>query len=55
MSMESDVKTFLDACEQKPSVENILLYYDLIKEEYTGSGYGKAIINEYSEELRGCP
>lgn len=27
----------------------------VIKEEYTGSGYSKAIINEYSEELRGCP
>jgi len=35
MSMESDVKTFLDACEQKPSVGNIFLYRDLIVEEFT--------------------
>ena len=35
MSMEVDVKKFLDACEQKPSVENTLLYKDLIVEEFT--------------------
>jgi len=35
MSMEVDVKKFLDACEQNPSVENILLYKDLIVEEFT--------------------
>ena len=35
MSMEIDVKIFLDACDQKPSVENTLLYKDLIVEEFT--------------------
>jgi len=34
MSMEIDVKIFLDACDQKPSVENTLLYKDLIVEEF---------------------
>ena len=34
MNMEVDVGKFLDACEQKPSVENILLYKDLIVEEF---------------------
>jgi len=33
--MELDVKIFLDACDQKPSVENTLLYKDLIVEEFT--------------------
>jgi len=32
--MEIDVKIFLDACDQKPSVENTLLYKDLIVEEF---------------------
>jgi NTP pyrophosphatase (non-canonical NTP hydrolase) len=35
MSMDLDVKIFLDACDQKPSVENTLLYKDLIVEEFT--------------------
>ena len=34
MSMEIDVKIFLDACDQKSSVENTLLYKDLIVEEF---------------------
>jgi len=34
MSMAIDVKIFLDACDQKPSVENTLLYKDLIVEEF---------------------
>lgn len=34
MSMGIDVKIFLDACDQKPSVENTLLYKDLIVEEF---------------------
>ena len=32
--MEIDVKIFLGACDQKPSVENTLLYKDLIVEEF---------------------
>lgn len=32
--MAIDVKIFLDACDQKPSVENTLLYKDLIVEEF---------------------
>lgn len=27
----------------------------VIQQEYAGTGYGKSVINEYSEELRGCP
>ena len=33
--MYNDVKTFIEACEQKPTVENIFLYRDLIVEEFT--------------------
>jgi predicted HAD superfamily Cof-like phosphohydrolase len=32
--MWADVKTFIDACDQLPSVENISLYRNLINEEY---------------------
>jgi hypothetical protein len=32
--MWADVKTFIDACDQVPSVENISLYRNLINEEY---------------------
>jgi predicted HAD superfamily Cof-like phosphohydrolase len=34
MTMPLDVKLFLNACDQKPTDENIDLYYELIKEEY---------------------
>ena len=34
MTMPLDVKIFLDACDQKPSEDNIRLYYNLIQEEY---------------------
>jgi len=33
--MYNDVKTFIEACEQKPTTENIFLYRDLIVEEFT--------------------
>lgn len=33
--MYNDVKTFIEACEQKPTAENIFLYRDLIVEEFT--------------------
>ena len=32
--MNKDVNTFIDACDQKPSPDNIELYLDLIEEEY---------------------
>ena len=32
--MNKDVNTFIDACDQKPSPENISLYRNLINEEY---------------------
>jgi len=34
MSMDIDVKVFLDACDQKPGGENTYLYKDLIVEEF---------------------
>ena len=33
--MYNDVKTFIEACDQKPTAENIFLYRDLIVEEFT--------------------
>ena len=33
--MNKDVNTFIDACDQKPSRDNIQLYKKLIDEEYT--------------------
>ena len=35
MNMHRDVSTFVEACDQKPSDENIDLYYELIREEYS--------------------
>ena len=32
--MNTDVNTFIDACDQKPSLENISLYRNLIVEEF---------------------
>lgn len=34
MSMHLDVLMFLNACDQKPSIENISLYRNLINEEF---------------------
>ena len=34
MSMSLDVLTFLNACDQEPSMDNINLYFKLIQEEY---------------------
>lgn len=34
MSMINDVGVFLNACDQKPSIENISLYRNLINEEF---------------------
>ena len=34
MSMHLDVLMFLTACDQKPSIENISLYRNLINEEF---------------------
>jgi predicted HAD superfamily Cof-like phosphohydrolase len=31
----SDVDTFIEACDQKSSVENVILYSNLIEEEFT--------------------
>ena len=33
--MYNVVKTFIEACDQKPTAENIFLYRDLIVEEFT--------------------
>lgn len=44
MSMPLDVKIFLDACDQKPGVENVLLYKELIMEEY------KEFVEAFNEE-----
>jgi predicted HAD superfamily Cof-like phosphohydrolase len=35
MSMPLDVLLFLNACDQKPSVENASLYHNLMVEEYS--------------------
>jgi predicted HAD superfamily Cof-like phosphohydrolase len=35
MGMPLDVLVFLQACDQKPSVENTSLYHNLIVEEYS--------------------
>ena len=33
--MYNDVVKFIEACDQERNEKNVLLYYDLIKEEYT--------------------
>jgi len=33
--MYNDVVKFIEACDQELNEKNVLLYYDLIKEEYT--------------------
>ncbi len=53
MSMNEDVKTFIVACEQKPSEQNVQLYEDLINEEYNEfiEAYGK---EDDVEQLDAC-
>lgn len=51
--MNKDVNTFIDACDQKPSNENIFLYYQLIVEEY--SEFLEAIVaKDDVEQLDAC-
>lgn len=51
--MNKDVNVFIDACDQKPSNENIFLYYDLIVEEY--KEFLEAIIaKDDVEQLDAC-
>ena len=46
----NDVNTFIDACDQKPSVENIILYANLIEEEFTEFKESKTDV----EQLDAC-
>jgi hypothetical protein len=46
----NDVNTFVDACDQKPSVENIILYANLIEEEFTEFKESKTEV----EQLDAC-
>jgi hypothetical protein len=46
----NDVNTFVDACDQKPSVENIILYANLIEEEFTEFKESKTDV----EQLDAC-
>lgn len=51
--MNKDVNTFIDACDQKPSHDNIELYADLIEEEYRE--FEEAVIAEDEvEQLDAC-
>lgn len=51
--MNKDVNTFIDACDQKPSPDNIELYLDLIEEEY--AEFNDAVIAEDEvEQLDAC-
>ena len=51
--MYNDVVKFIEACDQKSSNENILLYYDLIVEEY--KEFLEAIIaKDDVEQLDAC-
>ena len=53
MSMNLDVLMFLNACDQKPSKENVILYYNLIAEEY--KEFVDAVIeDDDSEKLDAC-
>jgi hypothetical protein len=51
--MESDVKTFLDACEQKPGAENVHLYRGLIAEEYDEFCHA-VVMRDEVEQLDAC-
>jgi len=51
--MNKDVNTFIDACDQKPSPDNIELYLDLIEEEY--AEFNDAVLAEDEvEQLDAC-
>ena len=51
--MHNDVLTFLNACDQKPSDDNIDLYYELISEEY--DEFLEAVIQKNDvEQLDAC-
>lgn len=53
MTMPLDVQMFLNACDQKPSEENIKLYKRLIDEEYQ-EFLGAFYANDSVEELDAC-
>ena len=46
----NDVNTFIDACDQKLSVENVILYANLIEEEFTEFKESKTDV----EQLDAC-
>ena len=51
--MYNDVVKFIEACDQDRNVENVLLYYDLIKEEY--AEFLEAVTDEDNvEQLDAC-
>ena len=51
--MYSDVKTFIEACEQERTEKNVLLYKNLIREEF--DEFVKAYLeNNEEEQLDGC-
>lgn len=51
--MNNDVVKFIDACDQMSSTDNMLLYYNLIVEEY--KEFLEAIIaNDDVEQLDAC-
>lgn len=51
--MYNDVKTFIEACEQERNEKNILLYKNLIREEF--DEFVKAYFeNNDEEQLDGC-
>jgi predicted HAD superfamily Cof-like phosphohydrolase len=53
MTMQLDVKMFLDACEQKPSQENVHLYRGLIAEEYDEFQHA-VVMRDEVEQLDAC-
>lgn len=51
--MYNDVKTFIEACEQERNEQNVLLYKNLIREEF--DEYIKAYLESDEEgQLDGC-
>jgi predicted HAD superfamily Cof-like phosphohydrolase len=53
MTMQLDVKMFLDACEQKPGAENVHLYRGLIAEEYDEFCHA-VVMRDEVEQLDAC-
>ena len=51
--MYNDVKTFIEACDQERNEDNVYLYQDLIKEEYTEFWDAEAVSDEV-EQLDAC-